>query len=207
MLFRYDIDLIFQIIVHERFLDPSEIWTLSKCCHDFHHVLDQYGVFSGGQDVSLVTWKTLVWSRVMHDCMYFNFNFNSTLRLREDIVIQLPSNVCRDCGDSCSNTFIAGWWIDDPVPNDVAVNSIPTCVNENTLRTSWPAFVHDCIDGDGMKVRQIRGASIPICRSCFHTLLPSISYSPRFKENYYPYNYHILGRHFYVSHQVDLREH
>lgn len=186
-------NIILPIFVHECTLSPLDIFSLSLCCTSFRDDLHKRGVAFRPDDVinGGVIWKTMVWTSVLSMCTY-------TGRMRYDTIICIPEDMCRYCGQSKASRCIMGWWIDDSPPNDVTLRrlQVSTAIDENTLLMEWPAFVHDCVHGGGLDVKQVESAILPICPACFACFCNNYD---KDRRHYYPPRHIVLGRHFYYS--------
>lgn len=97
----------------------------------------EHGVFSAYYDAQEdgIVWKRTVWSERMSDRMFFNG------LLRSNIVICIPQDTCRYCGDARAKHLLRGWWIEDEPPNDTSMQTPSFHADvEKMLRVEWPAF-------------------------------------------------------------------
>lgn len=177
------------LLIRERLLRPLDVLALSLTCPFLRALTHEHGVCRSCDDVQqdAILWKTTVWSKKMSECMYF-YGI-----LRSDIVICIPQNICRHCGDAKATRILRGWWIEDEPPHDVGLQT-PSCDAsvEKMLSIEWPAFaesIHLKLFGE---VNQIASGTVPVCSSCF----PHVSGGDftRDRRYYYPPFRVILGR-------------
>ena len=178
-------------LIRERLLRPLDVLALSLTCPFLRCLTHNHGVCSVCEDAQEdgIVWKTTVWSKNMSDRMFSNG------LLRSDIVIRIPQDTCRYCGDARATQLLRGWWVEDEPPHDVGLQT-PSCDAsvEKMLSIEWPAFaesIHLKLFGE---VKQIASGTVPVCASCF----PNVSggeYTPD-RRYYYPPFRVILGRSF-----------
>jgi hypothetical protein len=180
------------LLIRERFLKPLDVLALSLTNPFLRSLTHEHGVCSACDDSQEdgVVWKTTVWSKKMSERMYLNGI------LRSDIVICIPQDTCRHCGDAKATRLLRGWWIEDEPPNDFSIPT-PSCNAdvERMLYVEWPAFA-DCIHQKLMPVKQIASGTVPVCASCL--LVVGYENVPN-RRYYYPTSPLILGRSFHYS--------
>lgn len=190
--------IIVPLLIRERLLSPLDVLALSLTCPFLRSLTHNHGVCSACEDAQEdgIVWKTTVWSKNMSYRMFFKGV------LRSDIVICIPQDTCRYCGDAKATQLLRGWWIEDEPPHDVGLQT-PSCDAsvEKMLSIEWPAFFADCIHQKLMPVKQIASGTVPVCASCF----PRVSGGEyvRDRRYYYPPNRMVLGRsfHYALDHQ------
>ena len=185
------------LLIREHFLNPLDVLALSLTCPFLRSLTHEHGVYSACDDAQEdgIVWKTTVWSEKMSDRMFFNG------LLRSDIVICIPKDTCRYCGDAKATRRLRGWWIEDEPPNDTSMQTPSFHADvEKMMRIEWPAF-SESIQQKLIPAKQVASGNVSVCALCF----PRVSGGEyvRDRRYYYPPNRVVLGRsfHYALDHQ------